>query len=330
MNALQTPRESVSFAPQISTPRIMNTPHIILDYEPEPLRVVKISEFIYSYMECESTQFLVPKWESKKNTIYTFNNILKVLDMTPDMDTRYMGGRHPKTRLTMPEHYLHIVPNGHARMRASKSLFSEGMIKWYQSQGIETSFFNNWRLVKTKQIEVESFVPTNIIHTIIEKCEEHAVKDQNIYKAYLLGYGIGLRNSEIKRAKWSDFYTDVEGNKLIRIWQPKGIKGAKADDFQDRPCDPTFWDRIMQLKDDNEFILDAAPNFMFRTFPKFLKEECGVKERRCVHLLRKYCGHRIMKTNGIYAASKALGHTDTKITDKIYSGLPTIQASKAG
>ena len=86
----------------------------------------------------------------------------------------------------------------------------------------------------------------------------------------------------------------------------------------------------MQLKDDNEFILDAAHNFMFRTFPKFLKEECGVKERRCVHLLRKYCGHRIMKTNGIYAASKALGHTDTKITDKIYSGLPTIQASKAG
>ena len=105
MNALQTPRESVSFAPQNLTPRIMNTPHIILDYEPEPLRVVKISEFIYSYMECESTQFLVPKWESKKNTIYTFNNILKVLDMTPDMDTRYMGGRHPKTRLTMPEHY---------------------------------------------------------------------------------------------------------------------------------------------------------------------------------------------------------------------------------
>ena len=330
MNALQTPRESVSFAPQNLTPRIMNTPHIILDYEPEPLRVVKISEFLYSYMECESTQFLVPKWESKKNTIYTFNNILKVLDMTSDMDTRYMGGRHPKTRLTMPEHYLHIVPNGHARMRASKSLFSEGMLQWYQSQGIETSFFNNWRLIKTKQIEVESFVPTNIIHTIIEKCEEHAVKDQNIYKAYLLGYGIGLRNSEIKRAKWSDFYTDVEGNKLIRIWQPKGIKGAKADDFQDRPCDPTFWDRIMQLKDDNEFILDAAHNFMFRTFPKFLKEECGVKERRCVHLLRKYCGHRIMKTNGIYAASKALGHTDTKITDKIYSGLPTIQASKVG
>ena len=66
MNALQTPRESVSFAPQNFTPPQMSTPHIILDYEPEPLRVVKISEFIYSYMECESTQFLVPKWESKK------------------------------------------------------------------------------------------------------------------------------------------------------------------------------------------------------------------------------------------------------------------------
>ena len=64
-------------------------------------------------------------------------------------------------------------------MRAAKS-FSEGMIKWYQSQGIETSFFNNWRLIKTKQIEVESFVPTNIIHTITEKCEHRRKESEYI------------------------------------------------------------------------------------------------------------------------------------------------------
>jgi len=66
---------------------------------------------------------------------------------------------------------------------------------------------------------------------------------------------------------------------------------------------------------------------MRELFPQFLKNECGIKERRAVHLLRKYCGHRLMRSNGIYPASKALGHADTKITDMIYSGLPTLKAT---
>lgn len=329
MNALQTPEELVTFSPRNYSPR-MHTPNIILDYEPAPLRVVPIDEVQFAYLDCESTQFQVPAWKTKKNVLNTLNNILKEIGMNPQMDTRFMGGRHPKTRLTMPEHFLHIVPNGHARMRTAKGFFSDGMIEWYKTQGIDTSFFNNWRLVKTKTIEVESFTPTNIIHTVIQKCEEQALINPFIFKAYLLTYGLGLRSSEVSRARWSDFFEDMEGNKLIRVWQPKGIKGASKDDFQDRPCDPTFWDRLMALRDMNDLALNTNRNFMLRVFPKFLKEECGVTEKRCVHLLRKYAGHRIMKSNGIYPASKALGHTDTKITDKIYSGLPSISASKVG
>ena len=330
MNALHTPMQSVSFAPLNYSPNRMPQAKVILNYEPAPLRVVQIKEVQYAYLDCESTQFLVPSWKTKKNVINTFNNILKEIGMTPEMDTRYLGGRHPKTRLTMPEHFLHVVPHGHARMRAAKGLFSEGMIGWYELQGIDTSFMNNWRLVKTKVIEVESFVPTDIIHTIIDKCEEQRFINPLIHKAYLLTYGLGLRSSEVSRARWSDFFQDVEGNKCIRIWQPKGIKGATKNDYQDRPCDPTFWDQIMALRDMNDLIINTNRNFMLRVFPKFLKQECGVPDKRCVHLLRKYCGHRIMKSNGIYPASKALGHTDTKITDKIYSGLPSIMASKVG
>ncbi len=74
-------------------------------------------------------------------------------------------------------------------------------------------------------------------------------------------------------------------------------------------------------------VLDTTGYYLRHSFTRFLKDECGVKETYPVHLLRKYCGHRIMRSDGIYAASKALGHADTKITDRIYSGLPQLKAS---
>jgi len=147
---------------------------------------------------------------------------------------------------------------------------------------------------------------------------------------FLLGYGLGLRRSEMKRIKWSDFYSTLDGNKLIRVWQPKSIKRAKPTDFEDRPCDPTYWDMLQDLRGSaasDALVLDTTKYFLRHFFTSFLKDECGVKETYPVHLLRKYCGHRIMRSDGIYAASKALGHADTKITDRIYSGLPQLKAS---
>ncbi|NBR20380.1 MAG: hypothetical protein EBT88_08610 [Proteobacteria bacterium] len=74
-------------------------------------------------------------------------------------------------------------------------------------------------------------------------------------------------------------------------------------------------------------VLDLFSKAGWNKFPRFLMNECNLGNR-AVHLLRKYCGHRIMRSNGIYAASKALGHTNLSITDKVYSGLPTLKATK--
>ena len=83
----------------------------------------------------------------------------------------------------------------------------------------------------------------------------------------------------------------------------------------------------MEMRDFSEKIIDVNTHTMRNKFPKFLMNECNLGNR-AVHLLRKYCGHRIMRNNGIYAASKALGHTNLSITDKVYSGLPTLKATK--
>ncbi len=328
--ALQTPNRILEQrSPDLPTTKMTNTP-IVLNFVAPPLRVVQISELIYNYLDCKAVNFTPPSYKTMKACAGVFRLVLKDLEMNEDMDTRYLGGTHPKYNLTLPAHYAQVFPEHKERLRRAKSLFSRNMCEYYVSVGIEARFFSNWTAHRVAPIGVKAFTPTDAIDHITAKCEEVSFIRPNIYMAFLLGYGLGLRRSEMKRIKWSDFYSTLDGNKLIRVWQPKSIKRAKPTDFEDRPTDPTYWDLIQDLRgsaSSDALVLDTTKYFLRHFFTSFLKDECGVKETYPVHLLRKYCGHRIMRSDGIYAASKALGHADTKITDRIYSGLPQLKAS---
>lgn len=297
--------------------------NITLNYTPPKLRTILISELIYAYKDCESSLFRVPNWESKSNAIVNFRWCMRLLGMTEDMDTRYLGGRHPKSGLTLIKHLLNITePHEACRIKTAKSLFSKSMVEYYESVGIETSYFSNWTSCQIRSQQPKAFVPTTEINTVIQKCEAEKHNRTHFYKGFLLCYGLGLRNAEMRRAKWDDLYEDLDGNKIIRIWNPKS-----GGEYQDRPCDPYYWDKVMEMRDFSEKIIDVNTHTMRNKFPRFLMNECNLGNR-AVHLLRKYCGHRLMRSNGIYAASKALGHTNLSITDKVYSGLPTLKATK--
>ena len=330
ISSLQTPSHILKVdSSNLPPTRMTNTP-IVLDFVAPPLRVVDISEIIYTYMDCRAVNFTPPSYKTMKACAGIFRLVLKDLGMNVDMDTRYLGGTHPQYNLTLPAHYAQVFPEHKERLRRAKSLFSRNMCEYYVSVGIEARFFSNWTAHRVSPIGVKAFIPTEAIDHIIAKCEEVSFIRPNIYTAFLLGYGLGLRRSEMKRIKWFDFYSTIDGNKLIRVWQPKSIKRAKPTDFEDRPCDPTYWDLLQDLRGSaasDALVLDTPKWFLRQFFTSFLKDECGVKETYPIHLLRKYCGHRIMRSDGIYAASKALGHADTKITDRIYSGLPQLKAS---
>ena len=331
IQALQPTSQSLRVASQPHTPnRLMNTT-IQLDFVPPPLRYVSISELISTYMDCRSTKFQPPAHKTMLVRRGALLLILKDLEMNPDeYDTRYLGGTHPMYNLTLPEHYSRCFPETKGRLHRCKSLFSKNMCEYYISVGIEARFFANWTAYRLPNLEVKAFIPKPEIDVITALAEAARFDRPNIYLAYLLAYGLGLRRSEIVRAKWSDFYETRDGNKLIRIWQPKSIKRAKATDFEDRPCDPTYWNKLQDERgsaSSDTKVVNTAKRFIPYQFNAFLKDECGITETRRIHLLRKYCGHRIMRSNGIYEASKALGHADTKITDKIYSGLPQLKAS---
>ena len=143
-------------------------------------------------------------------------------------------------------------------------------------------------------------------------------------RPHSLTFGLGLRSSEIQRAKFGDL-RDNYGNKEIVIHNPKS---GKAKDI--RPCDPGWWDELMSYKtSDDDLIVCVQEDRITREFPKFLQDRCGVNDPRPVHRLRKYAGHRIMMLNqhNIFLAQKALGHSSPDITSKIYTGNPTIGRS---
>ena len=150
-------------------------------------------------------------------------------------------------------------------------------------------------------------------------------EDEEFYKAYLLAYGFGLRASEAARAVYGDLY-ERNGGCIIRVWKPKSIQGASSEDFQERPVQKEWFDKVMAFKTaDEDKIVNCGRKKLERGFPKFLRERAGVTDGRPVHYLRKFAGDRILRANDIWVTQMALGHSSIDITSKIYVSLPTVK-----
>ena len=267
--------------------------------------------------------------DTKRKNVVVMKRILAKYNINPERhDIRYFAKKIDGQPIA--EHYAQFECKP-TDVRMARSIFSKGWVRYYKERcGIDTSFFNNWISLQLDSIRVKPFMPDERERRLIEeKCNQLKVLDPGLYMAYALAYGLGLRSSEIQRAKFGDLW-ESDGNKLIRIWNPKGVNDSVIDGlgYQDRPCDPAWWDEIMSNKtSDDDLIVPVQEDRIVRDFPQFLRHSCGITDRKPVHRLRKYCGHRIMKANDIFISSKALGHSSIGMTSKIYSGLPTVSRS---
>ncbi len=219
-----------------------------------------------------------------------------------------------------------VTKRGSNEMRQARSIFAKGWIARYRQLGINTAPFANWIALSLTGVEITPFNPDrNELRRIKQYCNELKTFDEEMYLMYCLAFGIGLRSSEIQRAKFMDMHEDFDGNKLIRIHAPKS-----GGDFQDRPCDPAWWDEVMRFKkSDDALIVPCQEDRITREFPGFLRRRCGITDDRPVHRLRKYCGHRVMRDNGnnAFIAQRALGHSSVEMTAKIYVGMPQLNPS---
>lgn len=260
----------------------------------------------------------------KAKNVVCMKRILACYDIDPcQHDVRYYAKK--VDGLPIAEHYAQKTGRV-SDVRMARSIFSKAWVRTYKERfGIDVSWFANWVALQLDTVKVSPFKPCRREEELItSRCGALKATDPDLYKAYALAYGLGLRSSEIQRAKFSDLWEDYDGNKVITI------RDSKSGGDQDRPCDPAWWDEVMSFKSSpDDLIVPVSKDRIIREFPTFLREECGITDKRPVHRLRKYAGHRIFKTNGnnIAVASAALGHSSIEITSKIYVGMPSIKAS---
>ena len=274
------------------------------------------------------TQTLVAKRQAnprtKRNNVLRMEQILKNYGIDPaDSDISAFAS---VTGAGIPICDDWVARRGSNEMRQARSIFSKAWIKRYKQLDINTKWFNNWIALSLEGVQVTPFdANRKELDKIREACEALKESDPEMYLMYALAYGLGLRSSEIQRARFDDLHEDFDGNKLIRIHSPKS-----GGEYQDRPCDPSWWELINSHKTSNDaLIVPVQEDRITREFPSFLRRRCGVVDDRPVHRLRKYCGHRVMRKNGnnAFVASKALGHSSVEITSRVYVGMPTIQRS---
>ena len=269
--------------------------------------------------------------DTKRKNVVKMKRILSEYGIDPEVhDIRYFARKHRGQPI--PEHFAQFHDSSTVRM--AKSLFSKAWMRFYKERfGVDTSFFANWIAVSLQPAKVSKFYNDERERALIEeKCGALKKTDVDLYKAYILAYGLGLRSSEVMRAKWDDLWL-TEDNRVIRIWKPKGCDDGELDGvgFQDRPCDPAWWDELMSLKSsDDGLIVPVIRNRITRKFPDFLREECGMTCTQPFHRLRKYAGHRTMRLNdnNPFIAQQVLGHSSVEMTTKIYVGMPTVKTGK--
>ncbi len=268
--------------------------------------------------------------DTKRKNVVSMNRMLGHYDIFPS--NRIEAFAKKINGQPLPEHYAQFERKV-TDVRMARSLFSKGWIKYYRDRcGINTSLFDNWINLSLSVVKVKPFHADERERLLIEeKCALLKELDVELYKAYALAYGLGLRSSEIQRAKYSDLW-ETEGNKIIRIWSPKGVADDEVEGvgFQDRPCDPAWWELIMQFRTGgDDLIVPVQEDRIVRELPKYLREVCGLTDKRPVHRLRKYAGHRVMRMNGnnAFVAQKVLGHSSIELTTKIYVGLPSVNRS---
>jgi len=150
------------------------------------------------------------------------------------------------------------------------------------------------------------------------------------FKIFCLALLCGLRKREIDTLLWSsvDFEKQVIRIERTRYFLPKSEESAAEIDLA--PELVTLFQTYRE-KTKGEFVIESEnpPRYHisranyraerdFQALYAWLESK-GVSARKKLHELRKECGSVIANSMGIFAASRALRHSDIRITSQYYS-----------
>jgi integrase len=246
---------------------------------------------------------------------------------------------------TLVERYTTAAPKDHpaqreARERAlrtsrstiiqARSLFSKrGDIDlWsiYRSHGLELpdciEGFCSAK-VRGKSTKIDYKAPSDeVVHRSMDSIELMRA-DDDVYCAFWLAIGAGLRKSEIRFCEW-DFLKVVDG-------KPRVIGGCgKNGDFIDVPIQSRAYMSLVPFKAKWEQMKEAtAPDGLLNPGPFVIQERWarrlstwmrgqGWQTRKTLHELRAYLGSQLYSKASPVTAMRVLRHKSIQVTERSY------------
>lgn len=236
-------------------------------------------------------------------------------------------------RKDSPADHSRAVNTVNAHVRNARSLFTTKALEFAGKRLAlpDPLPFSNVKLERRRTTTRYSsrIDPATLIHDA--KKDMYEVPDcQEQFKIFCLALLCGLRKREIDTLLWTsvDFEKQVIRIERTKYFQPKSEESAAEVDLAPELV-AIF--QAYHKKTKGEFVIESEnppryhisrANYRAEREFKLLYawlESKGVSARKKLHELRKECGSVIANSMGIFAASRALRHSDIRITSQYYS-----------
>lgn len=148
----------------------------------------------------------------------------------------------------------------------------------------------------------------DVIKRTFERIEELKPIDLNVYKAFWLDVGAGLRRSEITRCEWSHF---VERDGMMWISGGIGKDGEKIN----VPIQSKAWEALKGMRGTGPVIVGEKTEWSKR-LNHWLRFAGWTTEKK-MHELRAYVGSLIYRKNP-QAAMAFMRHKSIRVTEQFY------------
>lgn len=226
----------------------------------------------------------------------------------------------------------HAQTTAQSILRNSKCLFSPRVMRRLADAKIELQMpnplpFDGVEIGKPSSQRYTSTIDAEKLAR--DASRELAKKEPDLFKIFLLGFGVGLRRGEIDRLAWAQFnWSKDQINVVITAHGDTKTESSIAAVDVDPAVMKIF--RRFKEKAAHEFVIESSVKprpganwhhyrceCAFKRLNAWLREK-GVTAQKPLHTLRKEFGSMICEQFGIFAASEALRHADIRLTRANY------------
>jgi len=217
-------------------------------------------------------------------------------------------------------------------LRKGKALFSKSILNvTAETLNLPDPLpFEGVSLFKKKQLKKLRYESKIDAKKLVSAAVEELPKlDEEAFKIFLLAIMAGLRKGEIDSLLWEN--VDFEKERIsVELTDFGGAKSEDSEDWIHADAELIEILRGYRAKAKGEFVIESKreprpereyyyrADKSFHTLYEWLKTK-GVSDQKPLHTLRKEAGTLIYERFGIYAASRALRHSDIRITTQFYA-----------